>query len=75
MHAAQRNLTTTDQILECCKHISLSLIPYSANIFQIQNPRGNSGHSQLDVVQKLIAQSHEATDAEENYTWPNKVSY
>ena len=64
IHAAQRNLTTPDQILECCKHISPSLTPYLANIFQIQNPRENFGHSQLNVVQKLFAQSHEATDAE-----------
>ena len=64
IHTAQRNLTTPDQNLECCKHISLSLTSYLANIFQIRNPRENFGHSQLDVVQKFIAQSHEATDAE-----------
>ena len=62
IHAAQRNLTAPDQIFECCKQISPSLTPYQANIFQIQNPCEHFGYFQLDIVQKLIAQSHEATD-------------
>ena len=58
IHAAQRNLQSPAQILECGQYITPTLTSYLAEIFQFQPPRPMYNHCPQAVINDMIRQSH-----------------
>ena len=61
IQAAQINLKSPAQILECCQYITLTLTTYLAEVFQIQPPRPMYNYCPQDLSNDMIRQSHKAT--------------
>ena len=73
VHASRHNLKCEEKILNLGKYMVPTLTPYLAEYFKINNHREMFGKSNLDVVNNLIAQSHEASTTEVNLAKQGKI--